>query len=635
MEPIRSLVLEDLDKVGRFLRPGDPGKEPTPLTELTQLARVNIFVGANNSGKSRLLRHLAHSKRFLVKAPDDVQVRVLQLESRLATARDAFLSRSSDLVTLTAYGKIKLAEIPTEIPRHRELGADSLAPTREFFDTLRHLQPNEVVATEPKKPTGNVIQSKHDKHELREQLVKSGIDGWKLLEGLPPSNLPAPKRAYYPVLRGLRPLAEAPKDPYRQRTLADHFKPPNSGAPEVVTGLDLHEKTRALLLGLLSERGTIRDYQSFLSRVFFEGSEVTLVPREGHDVLYVKIGHEHDRPIFDLGDGIQQAIILTFLPFTRQEPTFFFIEEPEVHMHPGLQRKLLDFYSQHEACKRHHFFLTTHSNHLLDMTADFDEVSVINFRKRIPPTGGDEREPEFLVEPVEGGDERSLQLLGVRNSSVFLVNATIWVEGITDRLYLRRFLQLYEEKHKVDEKLIRLQEDVHYSIVEYGGSNITHWSWLQDEEGTPSITVERLCGRVFLLADQDGEDKKLARKVELKAKLGERFEVIPGREVENLLPRSTIRAVVLEHEQEANVLPLDKMPEHKDEPLGSYIEGKILVGPRQRKGSYAVKGKSGRLDDKVAFANRALKYLNDYDELSAETRGLIERIRSFVKNQNS
>src|ERR1700745_3947929 len=47
----------------------------------------------------------------------------------------------------------------------------------------------------------------------------------------------------------------------------------------------------------------------------------------------------------------------------------------------------------------------------------------------------------------------------------------------------------------------RYKQDLHYSFVEYGGSNITHWSFFTDDAPT---VVERLCGKLLLIADKDG-----------------------------------------------------------------------------------------------------------------------------------
>ena len=101
----------------------------------------------------------------------------------------------------------------------------------------------------------------------------------------------------------------------------------------------------------------------------------------------------------------------------------------------------------------------------------------------------------FTIENLSEGDNRALELLGVRNSSVFLTNCTIWVEGITDRHYLRHYLKLYAEEHKDDSDFEDFKEDYHYSFVEYGGNNITHWSFLDKE--TKPIECRKIVWKII------------------------------------------------------------------------------------------------------------------------------------------
>jgi hypothetical protein len=105
---------------------------------------------------------------------------------------------------------------------------------------------------------------------------------------------------------------------------------------------------------------------------------------------------------------------------------------------------------------QHQYFLTTHSNHLLDMSSEFKEMSVYLFSKEFK-----EEKTRFKVSQALSPDSNILKELGVHNSSVFLTNATIWVEGVTDRLYLRAYLNKYSEQ-----VLQTLREDYHYLFVE-------------------------------------------------------------------------------------------------------------------------------------------------------------------------
>jgi len=267
----------------------------------------------------------------------------------------------------------------------------------------------------------------------------------------------------------------------------------------------------------------------------FEGQEVTLIPSEEQKIVVVKIGNELERPIHELGDGIQSAIILTFLPFVSLENCIFFIEEPELFLHPSMQRKILEFY---HSLGRHLFFMTTHSNHLLDITIDIPEISIYSFRKSIT-SSDDDQTPQFVVENVDNNQSSSLELLGVRNSSVLLVNATIWVEGITDRWYLREMLQMYMKT--LPNPKPKLEEDIHYAFVEYGGGNITNFSFFEEQDNEKLINIKNLCAKAILVIDHDGESKK-NRKQQLKDKLGTDLIILPCREIENSLPPEVIRS---------------------------------------------------------------------------------------------
>ena len=200
------------------------------------------------------------------------------------------------------------------------------------------------------------------------------------------------------------------------------------------------------------------------------------------------------------------------------------------------------------------------------------------FRKQLEQGDAedDELSPTFILESIDSGDRSSLELLGVRNSSVFLVNATIWVEGITDRWYFRTMLDSYVDYlARTGGLKLKVEEDVHYSFVEYAGANITHWSFLEDEE--QPIQVERLCSKALVIIDSDG-NAKLQRKEELRQLLNDRLVILPSREVENLLPYHVIKQVVLEYEKD----PDRKLPDieyalFQDEYLGRFIEDVILA----------------------------------------------------------
>jgi hypothetical protein len=312
------------------------------------------------------------------------------------------------------------------------------------------------------------------------------------------------------------------------------------------------------------------------------------------------------------------------------------MEEPEMFLHPWLQRVLLEVLSG-SRFPRHQYFLTTHSNHFLDLTIDIDSVSVFAFQKDLEGESGGERRPLFAISNVSRGARRPLELLGVRNSSVLLSNCTIWVEGITDRRYIARWLELLQiEKCGGDTPENRAyfcKEDLHYSFVEYGGGNLVHWSFL-DEKGTD---VERLCGKLFLVADRDDPkpgSAKAARHERLQEVLGDRFCRLPAREIENLLTPDVLRRILLDYgEDDANLADV-RQNAYATTSLGEFIEDKILKdkAKKARRASYAAP--SGTINSKVEFCDRGLSAMKKWDDVSPAAQTLARQIYAFIESNN-
>ncbi len=599
-------------------------RDDQPLPVLQPVSRINIFVGSNNSGKSRFMRTLAMEHEY------KGGVRGLDLEM----IRSNLIQHVSEIQAILAPLGLKdvnglqidsLAVRLQSIPRELHFGTDIYKPFRDVFSNMETVGDISSWTSSHGRDIGTA-----DKQRIRDGIARVGTNALAQLSQIPIfSESTAPKRVYIPVLRGLRPLDDAHTDLYTQRTSRDYFSRCDSKAcPDIFSGLSLFQRLTDMLLGSNQERRAIAAYQEFISDTLFEGRPIALIPNQHEKVVIVKIGDEKEQPVYNLGDGIQMAIILSFLPYVMNEATFFFIEEPETHLHPGLQRKLLELFA---SLTNHTFFLTTHSNHLLDITIDIKEAAIFTFMKRLEDGSEDERTATFTIETVDTCNNSSLELLGVRNSSVFLVNATIWVEGITDRWYLRAMLNSYMDYvTQKGSNNTRFEEDVHYSFVEYGGANITHWSFLDYEEHP--IEVQRLCSRALVIVDQDG-DAKLTRKEDLEKTLQDRLIVLPGREIENLLPYSVIKRVVLEYEGSPdNALPDFDTEDYQDVYLGRFIEEDILEQRVQRRGGYRTE--SGTVKSKVDFCEKAVKELN-YESLASSTQDVIRRIYEFIRANNT
>lgn len=111
-------------------------------------------------------------------------------------------------------------------------------------------------------------------------------------------------------------------------------------------------------------------------------------------------------------------------------------------------------------------FVATHSSQFLDLTLDRKNITVFRCAAQLNEDGGSERDTNIRVSRV-GDDARCILAdLGMRNSAVLLCNCTIWVEGITDRMYLRHWLDLYWQSSNQSRDRHRYLEDVHFAFIE-------------------------------------------------------------------------------------------------------------------------------------------------------------------------
>ena len=620
MRAIDQIVLEEDSAFGRYAVRPEGGKRI-----LRDLSTVNLFVGANNSGKSRFMRELARIKklRFVPRGPTE---QLQKLREKFCEALDAI------------YKKHHIVEMRRPFPTLGEI---------QQFDTANEGEPFGNVLLNLVETTSNVRDSSqlnftHRGHSDRNRVLNDVVPlAQEILQEVREASsqfLPQYDfaRIYIPTLRGLRRFQDL-SDHYGQRTIEDYF--PSDKNVAVFTGLTLYEDIKRLLLGTLEDREIVADFQRFLGKAFFNDQSVALIPRHDSTALHVKIGLETEYPIHNLGDGIQSIITLTFPLFrARGQRLLAFFEEPELFLHPGLQRLFLNVLLTTEGFENFQYFAATHSNHFLDLTLDLDEISVFTFRKELEDSEKKERDARFVIENVSNEDERPLQLLGVKNSSIFFSNCTIWIEGITDRRYLSKFISLYEDfldreaTRNQSQPLPRYKQDLHYSFVEYGGSNITHWSFLE-EESNP-IVVERLCAKLLLITDKDSaEDKsKTERHRRLTEKLVDRYVCLKRREIENVLTPDVILRVVRQFEGADADLANVNYDSYAQEPLGRFIEKRVLKSARKRKGSYAAE--SGTVSNKVDFCDRVLGELTIFEELSADAQELTKLMYEFIKNQN-
>lgn len=279
--------------------------------------------------------------------------------------------------------------------------------------------------------------------------------------------------------------------------------------------------------------------------------------------------------------------------------------------------------------EKHQYFMTTHSNMVLDASADANiNMSIFKFKKMKEQS--DDRQEKFTVEQCNNGDTSLLNELGVRNSSVFLSNCSIWVEGITDRLYLKHYLKLYVDKFP-ESKCFR--ENLDYTFIEYGGGNLVHFNFAQDIS-SEAINAKYINNKIFLIADNDNtprNSKKAERKDYLKKVLVDNFYELPVMEIENLITQETLKKILISQNRDKEGIicqKLNKDRKFQHQKLGKFIDG-VFNGELRKYASA-----SGTINNKLEFCKKAIEVTTDYDQLSFEAKALTEKIYNFIE-QNS
>lgn len=308
-------------------------------------------------------------------------------------------------------------------------------------------------------------------------------------------------------------------------------------------------------------------------------------------------------PLSQMGSGIKTIIIvllnLLVIPELYKNKKYVFaFEEIENNLHPALQRRVFDylysFATDNDVC----IYLTTHSHVAINCFYDKEHASIYHIEKN--GITASVKKIESYLDKAE-----LLSDLDVKASDILQSNGIIWVEGPSDRIYIKRWLEIFTDNKFVEGK--------HFQFLYYGGRVLSHYSLEKTDDLICILTTNR---NAAIVIDSDKKNKQASIN-ETKKRIVSEFDdlnmfswVTKGKEIENYIPVEAIREMVGNHKIRSC---------NQYTPFNRYID----------------KFYNGFESKKVVFANEIVPFMKiDYCQRVLDLQKKILDLYSYIEKWN-
>lgn len=539
------------------------------ITKIKDFKKVNIFIGKNNSGKSNILRliellsHLEANKKNNIFDKDldyCVNINAKEIKYGYLIKKDSSITGKEYSVFEHQYGNV-IKDIP------------------EWANNIWFLFSDQEINMS--------VESRQFTKDLGDKILgKCNHD--TIINLTPNLRADIEYKARNIALR----IMQSIKYPQYQAYMVDAFRQIiHDEKKNNLSGLGLINKLRELQAPVLKSyklsKKKFDKINEFIQEILGIENTRLEIPAKTNEIL-VSINNKV-LPLESLGTGMHELIILA-VAVTLYDNVIFCIEEPEIHLHPTLQKKIITYLLNNT---NNQYFITTHSNSFFD----FQDVSIYHCRLNNGFTECHHIKTDLQKSTV-------LSELGYKASDILLSNYIIWVEGPSDRVYINHWIK------SLDKDII---EGLHYSIMFYGGRLLSHLAY-DDPEVEEFIQLCRLNRNACIIIDSDREKPKqwlnsTKKRIIKDFNSNNSFSwVTKGRTIENYVPENVLNQSV----------------EKVHPKLKKYLKWDQF--------NNMTKIKNNKMIDKVAVSRTVAKHKPDFSILDLDIQ--IKKLLEYIDKAN-